>query len=125
MAIEILDSGTVKVLALITFAVADELPTVVGRGVQSFEGNGGAVDIVPVDPLPEGAVIFVSPVNIGDGRLMLVSLDANEPGDNGEIELVQLDLAGAQLDAVGTWSLLVLYPSAMGAVAGTLTGGPV
>lgn len=125
MAIEILDSGAVKVIALVTFAADGVLPTVIGRGIQTFGGNGGAVDLVPLDPMPADAVIFVSPVNISDGRFLEVELDAAEPGDNGEIELRQLDVAGAALNDVGTWSVLVIYPQQMGPVAGTLTGGPV
>lgn len=121
MAIEILDSGSVKVLALVTFAAADVLPTVVGRGIRSFEGNGAFVQMVPIDPLPPTAVVFVSLVNGEDGRFLEIETDASEdPEDPGEIELQQLGLDGEPLADVATWAVLVIHPSQMGEVAGTL-----
>lgn len=122
MAIEILDSGSVKVLALVTFAADGVLPTVVGKGIRSYAGNGASVELVPLDPIPPDAVIFVTPVNNGfEARFIAVELDAAEPGDDGEIELQQLDIAGDPLAAVGTWSVLLIYPQQMAAVAGELS----
>lgn len=123
MAFEILDSGTVKMVAMIRFAADGVAGQVFGVGVKGGECEGGGAELEPLDMLPTAAVVdgkatvlFLASLSFGPDDSpsavgVRVQWDAPEDGQNGEIDVSLLAADGTTTAGPANVTLLMIVPS--------------